>query len=480
MFEQKTSTRQIQVIVILLITLFCIVNVLTLHDGHNWGDDFAQYILHAQNIVNHHPYGDSIMVDLPFNYPPGFPLLLALAFKFFGMNFFAFKTINIICWIFFCLAVYGMAREEFGAEISILLLLFLLASPFFFILKQNILSDIPFVCCLYLAIYFLEKYYTAMMPSPKFLWLGLFWAGYSYCIRTAGISLFLALSLYVIQKKRFRDIFRIILVFVVAEFIRQLFGVRMFQHFNEMTGVYPAVWLSQVKESILIIVENMTRLYVPHTGELVGFLSLKQKAMAKGLLWLVFFCFLFYLAKKIKRKTASLLEIFTAIYFISVISWPITSNGRYELGLVGAIPLLISGFLKKRNKQPALVFILLIFCLFSIGAITKIINFNDDIIFVPPNQDMLNWVKNLGDTQRVMYWKPRLIRLVTGKIGTTPILFDPQENISLRIKKYFINYIILNKNPSDLSLLQKIQSQSSGLQLSLVWQNEFYMIFKIQ
>jgi hypothetical protein len=52
--------------------LFVLVNILTLNSGHNWGGDFAQYILHAQNILGHRPYSGDIMIESPLVYPPRF------------------------------------------------------------------------------------------------------------------------------------------------------------------------------------------------------------------------------------------------------------------------------------------------------------------------------------------------------------------------------------------------------------------------
>ena len=58
--------------------------MLTIRDGHDWGDDFSMYIRHAENIAQGLPYAQSGYIYNPYNpsigprmYPPGFPLLLA-------------------------------------------------------------------------------------------------------------------------------------------------------------------------------------------------------------------------------------------------------------------------------------------------------------------------------------------------------------------------------------------------------------------
>ena len=65
--------------ILLLLPLF-FLNVKTSHD---WGDDFAQYLIQAKNIVHHHSQTDNSLIyngqvncySLPA-YPVGFPLLL--------------------------------------------------------------------------------------------------------------------------------------------------------------------------------------------------------------------------------------------------------------------------------------------------------------------------------------------------------------------------------------------------------------------
>ena len=81
---QSFSTR---FYVYFFFSLIILINIFTLKQGHNWGEDFSQYIIHAQNIISSKAYGSGIMVDAPVIYPPGYPLLLAPIIKVFGINF---------------------------------------------------------------------------------------------------------------------------------------------------------------------------------------------------------------------------------------------------------------------------------------------------------------------------------------------------------------------------------------------------------
>jgi hypothetical protein len=57
----------------------CVVQLLTIRDGQPWGDDFAQYITHARNLIERRPYADigvlrAGQIPGPLEYPPVYPL----------------------------------------------------------------------------------------------------------------------------------------------------------------------------------------------------------------------------------------------------------------------------------------------------------------------------------------------------------------------------------------------------------------------
>src|ERR1700748_2038347 len=66
---------------IILLLIVAGFHILTVRQGHIWGDDFAMYVHHAKNIVEGRPYTatgylfhPSISVS-PRMYPPVFPFL---------------------------------------------------------------------------------------------------------------------------------------------------------------------------------------------------------------------------------------------------------------------------------------------------------------------------------------------------------------------------------------------------------------------
>ncbi|MCI0591350.1 MAG: hypothetical protein L0Y67_07095 [Gammaproteobacteria bacterium] len=78
----------------------------TVRSGHNWGDDFGLYIMHAKNIAEGLGYHQTGYIYNPYrpiigpqSIPPVFPTLLAPVYKFWGVNLKAMKVELILIFI---------------------------------------------------------------------------------------------------------------------------------------------------------------------------------------------------------------------------------------------------------------------------------------------------------------------------------------------------------------------------------------------
>ena len=100
------------------IFIFLLINVISIKSGHSFGSDFAQYIIHAQNIIDQRPYASGIMLDLPIVVPPGYPLIIAPIIKFFGLNFIILKLQNIIFWFLSILVCLSIFEKRIGKGID--------------------------------------------------------------------------------------------------------------------------------------------------------------------------------------------------------------------------------------------------------------------------------------------------------------------------------------------------------------------------
>jgi len=126
-----------------------------IENDHNWGDDFAAYIMQARSLVqgtssaflaaNRIAMEQSSYADGPIAYPWGFPVLLAPIYALFGVNMLAFKSINIVCYLFF-LALLWFAWPRCHSDIWRFVFVSLFAwNPYFHEFMNQVLSDVPFL-----------------------------------------------------------------------------------------------------------------------------------------------------------------------------------------------------------------------------------------------------------------------------------------------------------------------------------------------
>ncbi len=137
------------------------INVKSVHD---WGDDFAQYLLQARNIVDHRPQIDNGLVfdkvdgDFALHaYPAGFPFLISPIYYFFQLSIMPYLVLISLFMIGFGWLLFNYFKKYFSPLISLALVVFISYNHFPLLLKDSILSDYPFVFFLFLLIQTVEK-----------------------------------------------------------------------------------------------------------------------------------------------------------------------------------------------------------------------------------------------------------------------------------------------------------------------------------
>ncbi len=146
-----------------LIVLAGIFYLSAISPDHDWGDDFAQYIIHAKNLALGIEYSDTGYIFNPHNpvapeaYPPLFPLLLSVVYGIFGLNFVAMKVEVIVCLLASFWFMFFVFRERlpFGALIAFIGLMAF--NPWLKDFKEHILSEIPFAMFAYLSLLLIDR-----------------------------------------------------------------------------------------------------------------------------------------------------------------------------------------------------------------------------------------------------------------------------------------------------------------------------------
>jgi hypothetical protein len=232
------ANRKTPWLLALIVLLSGATSVLMLTRGHEWGDDFAAYLMQADSIVNgtmdefvlRNAFTinrsaktiGSITYQIigPITYPWGFPLLLAPLYALTGPDPLALKFIPVLCYLLFLVAFFCLSRTKVTDTGAIILTAVLAFNPTLLQGHNSILSDIPFLLFSTLAMFLIDRLPAAAPTSHAgtlsgvSIGLAIFMAAF-----TRGNGLFLFVPLMVAQGMRFlqsrsrtSDIYRLGLV----------------------------------------------------------------------------------------------------------------------------------------------------------------------------------------------------------------------------------------------------------------------------
>jgi hypothetical protein len=167
-----TASRRQGAIVLGLIALVGVFYLATFRKGHRWGDDFSLYILHAKNIVEGRPYAETGYLYNPQttsigppSYPPVFPLLLAPVYAIRGLDLEAMKMVVVVFFMAALWMIFLLFRRDLPFPYLVLLIAFLGLNHYFWNLKDDILSDLPFLAFLYLGFVLIRTVYGEDSPG---------------------------------------------------------------------------------------------------------------------------------------------------------------------------------------------------------------------------------------------------------------------------------------------------------------------------
>ena len=142
---------------------------LTLTNGHDWGDDFAEYLMQTESVVQgrtrefieEHRFVIENSTELigPFAYPWGYPLCLAPVYYFCGLNnLIALKCVNLLFFNLALLCAYALFVRRIGPALSCLLVALLAFNPVLLGFLDNILSDALFLFLAMLSVFLVDKF----------------------------------------------------------------------------------------------------------------------------------------------------------------------------------------------------------------------------------------------------------------------------------------------------------------------------------
>ena len=390
--------------------------VLTLREGHSWGGDFSMYILHAKNIADGVEYGETGYIYNPSNpslgpkiYPPLFPLLLSPVYAWFGLNLTAMKVEIILLFLANLTMIVLVFKDELPFSSLVALVVLLGANPYFWDIKDHILSDIPFLffvfCCFW-------GYSQAEMTTHQTVYAVLTGIFLYLSYATRSIGLILLPSFLLSELLRFRKIRRVAVIATTVSVILIGFHTMFFRETNSYFDQF-ALNLNdlprksiQYVQALLIILDN------GHARIFRYLLYL----LSSGLAILGFF-------SRIKKKNP-FFEVFTLMYLGVILFWPANQGTRFMIPL---IPLFLfyvfygishtKVFRKYRVEKPLFTILVVAVLIAYIGKYATLeYGSISEGIAKKETVELFEFVKqHTKEDDVLIFWKPRVLALFTGR-----------------------------------------------------------------
>src|SRR5688572_23408471 len=475
-------------ILIVILVVSIVIGSSQLTRGHEWGDDFAAYIMQAksilngdmQNFVEHNGitiHQSSAQVG-PVAYPWAYPLILTPVYAIKGISPLALKLPGLFFFAAFLICIYLLTKNRLARTESLLFVSLFAFNPLLLNFLDQILSDIPFLFSSTLALLLMLKEKPRSTLNATLLGAVI---AFAFFIRTTGILLlasFLVVECFKVWNKqttRESDTKTLQEAFVVCAI------------FGGMWVVYSLIFPGG-SESYFDQLEGFR--FQTALGYIGTYFELLALFFGTSIIWkyLYYALFIFFLIGAwTRRKEEAILIVFFLLWMLLLIIWPIRQGPRFIFPLLPVfIYFTFQGMrsvisrLPMNYHQPGQWIFYGVWLstmgifLFnsSIGAYTNLQN-NRTINgpFDMYSMEVYNFIKEETPADSVIiFFKPRALRLMTDR-GT--LMSTECERMPLG------NYIVLSRKVDENQQIAPEQINECNLPLDEVFRNRRFVIYKI-
>ncbi|HKI54954.1 MAG TPA: hypothetical protein VJ987_12580 [Anaerolineales bacterium] len=185
------------ILLILIILSSLVIGASTLTRGHEWGDDFAAYIMQAQSILdgntdefierNTFTIFESDFQIGPVAYPWGYPIMLIPSILLKGLHPLTLKLPGLFFFAGFLFCLYLLTEERLSRTERLILVSLFAFNPILTKHLDYIMSDIPFLFSVFLTLLLIERLKTKSdIQKHAIIGISIFFA---FFLRTTGIIL---------------------------------------------------------------------------------------------------------------------------------------------------------------------------------------------------------------------------------------------------------------------------------------------------
>jgi hypothetical protein len=462
-----------------LIGVIAVFQFLSVKHGQSWGDDWAQYVAHARNIAEGRPYSSTGYIfnaDQPIappNYPPGFPLMLAPIYGLRGLDLDALKIPAIVSLIA-AIGLFALIVAEWeGAPTALATTALLGFHPFFRNFKNEILSDLPFLFVLLLALWMSEKALMSRSENRNKIWLGVaigfaWWC--AYALRTVGLVLPASAVLLTVARRKPDS--RIVIALAVFCILAAL---------QALTLQGPADYLIQFSYRPELI-HDRARNYMADLRTLI------DPRLGSTFIALEFW-FLTALSAagifRVWRRGHHLPIVFSLLYTALVLVWPFHEGLRmliplipfYFLGIVVGV-----GMLTERIG-PLRYVVTTAACLAAAGIYARQYTFVDTGevpgVESADARGLFNFIRGSTSRQSVfIFKKPRALALYTGRrasVYSTRMVSDPWTYVS----RIHATHVVTIRRSAQDSLYLRTLEQNRHSSAKRLYSNGHFEVYEL-
>jgi len=472
------------VVVVILLSLLIGSSVLT--RGHEWGDDFASYIMQGQSILNGSMdefvqrnaftiYESSFQIG-PVAYPWGYPLILTPALLLKGVHPLTLKLPGLFFFASFLICFYLLIKEHFSKITGWLLLSVFAFNPKLIKFLDQILSDIPFLFMIVLGLLLISHLDGSRRSWKDYVVIGACIFG-AFFVRTTGVILLASF-----------------IVYQALRFIREpIHGKSIIIDTFVSVSTFVALWL--ISSSIF---PNGQGSYFDQLKDLnyQGFAEnikiyfyLFASFFGDGTIWTYLYYVLvvsFLIGAWQNRSSDLHLIIFFSLYLFAMLLWPERQGLRFIFpllpifvyfvfqgmeGVVRLLPESYGGIFQLATRVFWLIAIGIF--LISSGKLAYSTLKEERKIngpFDPFSTDVYTFIKTeTAPDSVIVFHKPRAMRLFTNHDS---VMITDCERLTLG------DYVVINKKAEN-SQIPPDQIDECGLALIPVFENRRFVVYEI-
>jgi hypothetical protein len=460
-----------------------------LRRGHEWGDDFASYIMQAQSIWNGRTsefvqrnsftiFESSIQIG-PVAYPWGYPLILTPAYALKGVHPLALKLPGLFFYSGFLVCLYLLIKTRLTQTDSLILICLFAFNPLLLGFLDQILSDIPFLFFSTLALVLMTGTHERSLFEDIALGFSIACA---FFIRATGILLLGSFALVeVVTASRYgrshegfnKHVSDVVIVGSTFGLLWLLYALWFPGGGESYFAQYREFKISSAISSINAYFQVFSLFFGEH-----GFWKV-----------LNYILFVFFLIGAWKRRREDLvLVIFFLMWMLLLITWPFWQGPRFIFPL---LPIFIyfafQGMKFVLGKLPGTYArigqwtfygfwsLIVIVFLFN-STVNAYVNLKNgrgiNGPFDPYSQEVYRYIKEKTPANSiVVFFKPRVMRLMTNHNSLMSMECD-------RILKG--DYLVLSKKVGNNQQIPPEEIDTCHLPLEEVLTNNRFIIYKIQ